>query len=121
VSLSTPASSSGSAKPFDAQAERGSGLCEYVIGGGDGVRSDSGRDREMKRVERPERDCGDTDQNIAGADGMPIFKRMYLEKSLRYIAFKGPCHPVLRRGIDFSVPAAASHQAPQLDCRETAD
>lgn len=54
--LSTPASSSGSAKPFDAQAERGSGFRECVIGGGDGIRSDIGRDRQMKRVERPERD-----------------------------------------------------------------
>ena len=61
----------------------------------------------MKRVERPERDGGEPNQQIASVQGMPIFQGMHLDKSLRYVVFKGGRGAAFRASIDLVVAATA--------------
>ncbi len=65
----------------------------------------------MKRVKRPERDGGEPDQEIASAQGVPIFQRMHFKKSLRYVVFKGVCGAALCAGIDVAVATTAAQKA----------
>jgi len=75
----------------------------------------------MQRVERPKRHISQTDQKIACSDGVLIFQRMDLEKSLCDILFECCCSPQLRAGIDVVVSTAAAEKTTQLDHSEAAD
>jgi hypothetical protein len=109
-SSSPPSASSGSAEPLNAQAESGGGGRKSVVRCRNRIRPDSCRDREMKRVEFPERDGTELDQEISGAQGVPIFQWMHFEKSLGYIVFEGVCGAALGAGIDVVIAPAVGQQ-----------
>jgi hypothetical protein len=111
ASLSPPYCSLGSAEPLDAQAERGGGRGERVVRRRDRFGANSGRDCDMKRVKRPERDGIELDQQITSAYGVSIFQGMYLKKSLSYVVFEGRRGAALRAAIDVAVPPAAPQEA----------
>jgi hypothetical protein len=111
----------GFAEPPGAQAECGGGYRKGVVRSRDRVSPYSHRDREMKRVQRSERDVGQPDQQIAGAQGVPIFQGIHLQKSLSYIVFERRRRTSLGAGADIPIAAAAGQEATQLDCGEAAD
>ena len=108
---SPPSASLGAAEPLNAQPERGGGCCKSPVRRRDRIRLNSCRDSEMKRVHCPERDSGEPDQEIASAQGVPIFQWMHLEKSLCYVVFKGLCGAALRAGIDVTVATTPAEKA----------
>jgi hypothetical protein len=121
LTLSSASGPFGCAEPSDAQPEYCSGRGKGFVRGSDLLGANADRDCQMKRVERPERNRGETNQEIARGDGVSILQRVHLEKSIRDVVVEGCHRSALRTGVDVAISTPSAQKAPQLDHGEATE